>query len=247
MKHRSKRSWMATSLATLAILSVACGSPANVSDQATGTTATTDTVEPDPVLDSPIVVPAADEPSPEYGATLEEWNGFDQSAAAVQENSNDYAFNYPEISWDDLIPAGFSGDDIYDRFEERLAALEYGSDEVNALYREMDAEFDPDIVNPELDGEQIRLVGFVAPLTYEGEIVTEFLLVPNFGACIHVPPPPANQTVMVSSDVSNGLTVEESWGVVWVEGTIVVEAGTADIGASGYRITDIATGPYTDF
>lgn len=50
---------------------------------------------------------------------------------------------------------------------------------------------------PELDGQLVALPGFVLPLEYEGKKVTEFLLVPWVGACIHTPPPPPNQIVHV--------------------------------------------------
>lgn len=52
----------------------------------------------------------------------------------------------------------------------------------------------------ELDGVLIALPGFVLPLEYEGKKVTEFLLVPWVGACIHTPPPPPNQIVHVVAD-----------------------------------------------
>ena len=48
-----------------------------------------------------------------------------------------------------------------------------------------------------LDGETIRMPGYVLPLEFDGSKVKEFLLVPFVGACIHTPPPPANQIVHV--------------------------------------------------
>ena len=50
---------------------------------------------------------------------------------------------------------------------------------------------------PELAGQNLALPGFVLPLEYDGKKVTEFLLVPWVGACIHTPPPPPNQMVHV--------------------------------------------------
>ena len=85
----------------------------------------------------------------------------------------------------------------------------------------MQAEYDDASLNPELDSEDIQLAGFVAPLTFDGDDITEFLLVPYFGACIHVPPPPANQTVMVTLADGESLSLEESWGAVWVAGKMM--------------------------
>jgi len=148
------------------------------------------------------------------------------------------------IEWEDLIPPGQSGDEIFARYEERLNTIEPGTPEATALYEEFQAEFDPVAVNPELEGKEIRLAGFVAPLTYDGELVVEFLLVPTFGACIHVPAPPPNQTVMVS--VEKGLTVEEAWGAIWVEGTMVLESSSTDLADASYRIDNATSGTYGD-
>jgi hypothetical protein len=52
---------------------------------------------------------------------------------------------------------------------------------------------------PELNGQTICMPGFVLPLEYDGKKVTEFLLVPWVGACIHTPPPPPNQIVHVAA------------------------------------------------
>jgi hypothetical protein len=54
------------------------------------------------------------------------------------------------------------------------------------------------VARADLDGQVIRMAGFVTPLAFEGPNLVEFLLVPYVGACIHVPPPPANQIVVVT-------------------------------------------------
>lgn len=45
-------------------------------------------------------------------------------------------------------------------------------------------------VNKKLDNQDVRIPGFVVPLEGDAKKITAFLLVPYFGACIHVPPPP---------------------------------------------------------
>lgn len=52
----------------------------------------------------------------------------------------------------------------------------------------------------ELDGQVVRMPGYLLPLEFSGKEVTEFLLVPYVGACIHSPPPPPNQIVHVKAD-----------------------------------------------
>lgn len=49
----------------------------------------------------------------------------------------------------------------------------------------------------DLDNKTVSIPGFMVPLEDDADQVTEFLLVPFAGACIHVPPPPPNQMVYV--------------------------------------------------
>ena len=89
-------------------------------------------------------------------------------------------------------------------------------------------------VNPALDGKMIRLPGYVLPIEFKGKQVTEFLLVPWVGACIHTPPPPPNQIVHVKTD--KPLDINGTFDAVWVTGRMV--AGTS---RQSVYITDGAT------
>ena len=54
--------------------------------------------------------------------------------------------------------------------------------------------------NKDLVGKKIRIDGFMVPLEFdygEGLTVEEFILVPDAGMCIHVPPPPPNQMILI--------------------------------------------------
>ena len=100
-------------------------------------------------------------------------------------------------------------------------------------------------VVPALDGQRIRLPGFVVPLDFDATEITEFLLVPYFGACIHVPPPPPNQTVLVvtadGAPFRGGL-----FDTVWVEGRMQVEHFGSELGDAGYRIDGATISPYEE-
>ena len=191
----------------------------------------------------------------EYGASIDEWaaaaeesdsaEGTEDAENESNRPSTDPA--YADIEWDDLVPEGFSSDEVWSKYLDEFDEVEFGSPEEQAIYDKVLAEIDPDVIDPALDGQKIRMNGFVAPLTYDEDIVTEFLLVPYFGACIHVPAPPSNQTVLVKVDKDNGLTTDEAWGAVWVEGTLAVESSNNDIGAASYAITGDKSGVYEDF
>ncbi|WLH12167.1 DUF3299 domain-containing protein [Pseudomonas hefeiensis] len=87
----------------------------------------------------------------------------------------------------------------------------------------------------ELDGQQIRLPGYIVPLEVSEEgRTTDFLLVPYFGACIHVPPPPSNQIVHVKSEI--GVKLDELYQPYWVEGPMQVKPSTSELADAGYQM-----------
>lgn len=86
-----------------------------------------------------------------------------------------------------------------------------------------------------LDGKTVRLPGYIVPLevSEEGRVI-EFLLVPYFGACIHVPPPPSNQIVHVTSEL--GVKVDELYQPYWIEGPMQVKSTTSELADAGYQM-----------
>jgi hypothetical protein len=105
--------------------------------------------------------------------------------------------------------------------------------------------------NSELEGQLIRMPGYVLPLEYDGERVTEFLLVPFVGACIHTPPPPPNQIIHVK--VKGGFQSSGMFEPVWVNGILKTEQsnpnlsfvdGSAEIPVA-YTLTAQDVEPYT--
>jgi hypothetical protein len=84
------------------------------------------------------------------------------------------------------------------------------------------------IVPPKLqsiDRQMIRVPGYVVPLLgdFGGDFETlqEFLLVPVYGMCIHVPPPPPNQVIYVK--MNEPVEVEKLFDAVWVTGQLKID------------------------
>jgi len=105
-------------------------------------------------------------------------------------------------------------------------------------------------VNPAIDGKTIRMPGYVLPLEFSGNKVTEFLLVPWVGACIHTPPPEPNQIVYVKPDTA--FEMRRAFDAVWVTGRIAATGskrsveivdGKADIDV-GYSLRASLVEPY---
>lgn len=98
------------------------------------------------------------------------------------------------------------------------------------------------VVN-DLHGKHIKLPGYIVPLgiTAEGK-VDEFLLVPYFGACIHVPPPPSNQIVHVQSQ--QAIALADLYQPFWISGEMQVDLVESELANAGYRISGADIEPY---
>ncbi len=99
------------------------------------------------------------------------------------------AKGFVDLAWTDLVPVGttppapvFEG--LIDHTIAPLSAQQPPSSGLRADW----------------NGQTVRLPGFVVPLDHSGTGITSFILVPFVGACVHVPPPPANQLVLVTTD-----------------------------------------------
>ncbi len=88
---------------------------------------------------------------------------------------------------------------------------------------------------PELDGQVVRIPGFVVPIETDGRgRLKEFFLVPYFGACIHVPPPPANQ--IIYGRLAEPIPMVNIWDAFWMEGKLNIEEISNDTAASAYTM-----------
>jgi len=128
------------------------------------------------------------------------------------------------IGWDQLLPPG-----------SRSAPVAQGIVQHGQLSAPATTASDgPAPLVTNLDGTKVRIGGYMVPLDFDGSEVREFLLVPYVGACIHVPPPPANQIIYVES--TEGVNIDDPFGPVWVVGTLSTKSVTTELADVGYRI-----------
>ena len=146
-----------------------------------------------------------------------------------------------ELEWDDLIPADYNPYKIREKYDTE--SLVDGSPEATKLLEELRSLWSSAPVVKELDGLMVKLPGFVVPLQHDGDKVSEFLLVPYFGACIHVPPPPSNQTVYVTTEEGQA-TKQALFDTVWVTGKISAEWTGSEMGDAGYTLQASEVVPY---
>lgn len=138
---------------------------------------------------------------------------------------------------------------------EMEADLEARGIDVDAMMAAVD-ELDAEIQRrgtetvKDLDGKIVRIPGYALPLEFSETGVTEFLLVPYVGACIHTPAPPANQIVFV--ELKQTYRSQNLYDPVWITGQIKIQPssraltfvdGTTDV-ATGYTINAISVEPY---
>lgn len=91
---------------------------------------------------------------------------------------------------------------------------------------EFDAKTKKSVIKPELkkvlDSKEVTIKGFMMPLDYEAKEIVEFLFMPYVPACMHVPPPPANQLVLVKMKKGNKL--KPSFYPIELTGKLIVDA-----------------------
>ena len=156
-----------------------------------------------------------------------------------------FGAQYNTIEWIDLLPP----DDLEALLNppEYLAEIEDGSPEdsiqsqlrnkvkANADDRYQQALQSEKIV-ASMDGKKIRIPGFIVPLEFENEeMVIQFFFVPFFGACLHLPPPPPNQIILV--DFPEGVPLKSLYTAFWISGELKTSLVEKDIATAAYTMT----------
>ena len=153
-------------------------------------------------------------------------------AAATVTPGTALADDVIDLDWDDLLPKGQA---TLPRALQSLTQHD-GPD----LSSQQPASTG---VRSDWNGQIVRLSGFIVPVDVSGTGVTAFILVPYVGACIHVPPPPANQLVFVTTGEpyeSKGL-----YAPVSVTGMFGVSAMSTHLAQIGYALSADKIEPFS--
>lgn len=151
------------------------------------------------------------------------------------------AGKFREIKWDDLMPADW--DPMKGLKNANFGMFSDADPRAAAALKEMRAAWDNAPVNNKMDGAAVRIPGYVVPLEETKGGLKEFLLVPYFGACIHSPPPPANQIIHITRQSPVKFHTMDP---VWVTGTLKTLRSDTFMGATGYRMEALTVEAYTD-
>ena len=163
------------------------------------------------VLAKPIASPEQEKVSAEQekaSAEQEKVSAEQEKASATSSTE----IKAEKITWDQLIPP--VDENIIERYQAGKMSQKEISDYLETLGKQSVTS---------LNGVYTKMPGYLVPLNMnEKQIATELLLVPSAGSCIHVPPPPPNQTIYVK--YAKGIKVEDAgYTPYWIEGKFKVE------------------------
>ncbi len=158
---------------------------------------------------------------------------------------------FQTIEWDVLLPqadleAFMSPPEYLDKIEDGSEADQVAG-ELSSNAQGLDDEWHRALVSvnvvEEMNQKQVRVPGFIVPLEYdEDQRVTEFFLVPYFGACIHVPPPPPNQIIYMRAE--EGVELGNIYEPVWVSGLLETSLTENQMATSAYSMNVELIEPY---
>ena len=185
------------------------------------------------------------------GITFAGVNAAADSDESVLNDSNTLVFE--TIEWPDLMPPEVLA--ILLNPPEYIAEIEDGSaeDQISSQMKSAVNQSEEDAyqkalvstdVNENLDGAMIRIPGFVVPLEFDEEqTISQFFLVPYFGACLHMPPPPPNQIILVNAP--KGIQMSALYDPFWIEGQLSTSFQENDMATSAYAMQLKRIEPYS--
>jgi len=167
------------------------------------------------------------DPKPDIGTLITELTGLGNSDKG----------EYRELDWKELAPDQDAEDKIVAKYQPLIDKITEGNEgDAKPIYDKMIAEFNGLPANPKLDGQKIKIAGYVTILEQEKGLVNEFLLVPNLGACIHVPPPPLNNTLLIKPKKNKRIHIDDTYSPVWIKGIIRTKNTITSLAEAGYLI-----------
>ena len=168
---------------------------------------------------------------------------------ATSTSAKHSSISYRALDWDELIPEDWDPMEALKGLD--LSAMEDFDPRATEALEKVRAAWDDAPVVKKLNGARIEIPGFIVPLDSGQERIREFLLVPYYGACIHVPPPPSNQVLHVLLPKTLNKEQQQTlrsaalmYGAISVSGTLETVFTDTSMGFSGYRIKADRVDPY---
>ena len=161
---------------------------------------------------------------------------------------------YKTVEWIDLLPqddleALLNPPEYVTSIEENSAedviSDQLRSDTSNDKADRYQQALNSSRIVSEMNGSAIRIPGFIVPLEFDDkQTITQFFLVPWFGACIHLPPPPPNQIIL--TNYAKGLKLESLYEPFWISGVLKTSLVENELASAAYVLEMNTYEPYTE-
>ncbi|PKF55158.1 DUF3299 domain-containing protein [Alteromonadales bacterium alter-6D02] len=169
-----------------------------------------------------------------------------KGTANLKVNADNVEITYQEVDWTELIPktdldALLNPPDyitqvvdgsLEDQISSALQNLNQAKSQNESPYEQ--ALLSTNIIEA-MDDKHIEIPGFVVPVEFTSEqVIKSFFLVPYFGACLHMPPPPPNQIIFVQAE--QDFVLERLYEPVIVFGRLKTELFEDQVATSAYTM-----------
>lgn len=170
-------------------------------------------------------------PDPEPSNNLENSNRLAEAGAEANDAA---ARGLREIGWEELLPEG-EEERLAQLYQQQMAMLYSGGPIAEGSAADQMIQIGTFNTVPELNETKVRIPGYTVPFEFGANAeIKEFLLVPYYGACLHAPPPPPNQTVFVITD--EPVRLRDLAQAVWIEGTLFTQTQESELADAAYTI-----------
>lgn len=139
-----------------------------------------------------------------------------------------------EIGWEELMPEG-EEERLAQLYQQQMAMLYSGGPIAEGSAADQMIQIGTFNTVKELNETKVRIPGYTVPFEFGANAeIREFLLVPYYGACLHAPPPPPNQTVYAITE--DPIRLRDLAQAVWIEGTMFTETQESELADAAYTI-----------
>ncbi|MEL6694525.1 MAG: DUF3299 domain-containing protein [Pseudomonadota bacterium] len=179
-------------------------------------------------------VPASEAQSTSVSSTPNDPETSNRLAQAGAEANDAAARGFREIGWEELLPEG-EEERLAQLYQQQMAMLYSGGPIAEGSAADQMIQIGTFNTVPELNEIKVRIPGYTVPFEFGANAeIKEFLLVPYYGACLHAPPPPPNQTVFAIAD--DPIRLRDLAQAVWIEGTLFTQTQESELADAAYTI-----------
>lgn len=199
-----------------------------------------------PAVTGETTVSEAQTPAPAAQAQSQdrEQAAADRQAAIAERIADLAARGVQEIGWEELLPEG-EEERLAQLYQQQMAMLYAGGPIAEGSAADQMIQIGTFNTVADLNEKKVRIPGYTVPFEFGANAeIREFLLVPYYGACLHAPPPPPNQTVFAITE--EPIKLRNLAQAVWIEGTIYTQIQESELADAAYtiRVDNVETYEY---